>query len=218
MVEKKAPKVKINSKLNPKTNSKINTQPTEKSPEKLSEISPEKSSETPTEPTEKLIENTKIKKLLRTQYVIYPRFQFLLIAVNATLMLVSFAIIFFEASQTFSRFRHLGGVIQLSADHPYFKLIEFESSGMYASLILSFSLAILITSAVTLVISHRLAGPIVRLKSYFSEISKTGSVQSKLKFRDGDYFEDLPEVINSALDGLIKRKGRLDSDSEAERV
>lgn len=153
------------------------------------------------------------KKFLRMNFLIYPRFQFLLIIVNTILIFVSFAITLYAASRTFSRFHAMGNLIRLPPDHPYFKLIEFESNGLYSSLMIAFILAILLTSLTTLLISHRLAGPIVRLRGYFAEIAKTGVVKSGLRFREGDFFEDLPSVVNGALEKLAPVEQR-DHDSK----
>jgi len=152
------------------------------------------------------------KNQFRVKLIIYPRFQYLLIGINWVLIIGTFIITCYEASRTFSKFNAMGAMIQLPSDHPYFKLIEFESNGMYSSLIISFLLAILITGITTVLISHRLAGPIVRLKGYFGEIAKTGAVTYPLKFRDGDYFEDLPSIINLALEELSEAKLEAKSD------
>ena len=51
------------------------------------------------------------------------------------------------------------------------------------------------------VISHRLAGPLVRLRRFFQVIADTGQV-TNLSFRKGDYLSDLPPLVNKALGRL----------------
>ena len=53
----------------------------------------------------------------------------------------------------------------------------------------------------TIVISHRLSGPIYRLKKYFSDISNEG-YKEPLSFREGDYYSDLPDVVNKGIDKI----------------
>lgn len=49
-------------------------------------------------------------------------------------------------------------------------------------------------------ISHRIFGPIFKIKKYMGEVREQG-VQYPLSFRDNDYYQGLPEVINGALEG-----------------
>jgi len=62
------------------------------------------------------------------------------------------------------------------------------------------------SALVMLVVSNRLAGPIVRLRRYFGDIAiKTDNVPP-LSFRKGDFFGDLPEVVNRAVQALQTKK------------
>ena len=138
----------------------------------------------------------------RKKILIYPQFQLLIVGVNAFLMIVGFILNSFEITRAISRFKELGKTIQLNPDHSFFKLIEVQSANLYSSLILSFLFMLGLSGFITLVLSHRLAGPIVRLKSYLKEIASTGAVPAKLQFRKGDYFWDIPEVVNEAFDAV----------------
>ena len=142
------------------------------------------------------------KLIKRKKILIYPRFQLLLIGVNILVTACTFGITIFQASQTFSRFQELGKMVQLPQDHSFFNLIEFQASTLHSKMIVSFFISIVLSAIMTLVISHRLSGPIVRLKSYFSEIAEKKGLSSQLHFRKGDFFADLPEVINRALQSL----------------
>ena len=141
----------------------------------------------------------------RKKILVYPRLQILLVIVNAALAVCAFGFSMYEAFVTLSRFRKMGEIIHLDADHPYFQLIDFQAHSLYVNLIFAFFVSLIVSALVTLMISHRLSGPIVRLKSYFRRISETQRVEEALKFRKGDFFEDLPGVVNDALSALNKK-------------
>lgn len=50
-------------------------------------------------------------------------------------------------------------------------------------------------------ISHRIVGPLYKLKKYLSGI-RQGTSSGKLVFRKGDNFQDLAEVVNETFEGI----------------
>ena len=66
-------------------------------------------------------------------------------------------------------------------------------------LIVATVISLTATSLFTLFLSHRIAGPIYRLVSFFSTTAATASIPETLRFRASDYFQELPPVINQAL-------------------
>ena len=53
----------------------------------------------------------------------------------------------------------------------------------------------------TISLTHRMAGPIIRLRGHIRSIAN-GEDVSPLTFRDGDFFSDLPELFNQMVDRL----------------
>ena len=51
----------------------------------------------------------------------------------------------------------------------------------------------------TVALTHRMAGPIVRLRSHIRSIAE-GEEVAPLKFRDGDFFRDLPPLFNEMIE------------------
>ena len=143
-------------------------------------------------------------KQLRTKFLIYPQFQLLIIGVNSLITLGIFGIVFLQTYFTFDHFKQIGEQLHLPSDNPYFQLIEIQTSKIYFALTVATTIGILISGAFMLLLSHRLAGPIVRLKSYFSSIKKGGAVK-KLKFRKGDFFAHLPDKINRGLEVFTQK-------------
>jgi hypothetical protein len=86
--------------------------------------------------------------------------------------------------------------------------VNYHTEQFYRNLGLGFAIGILASSVLTLILSHRLAGPIVRLKKFFEALGQKGDSPSTLQFRKMDFFSDLPPVINHSLEELQKRKSK----------
>lgn len=139
------------------------------------------------------------------RFLIYPRFQLMLIVSNITITLLASASTYFFIYNEFKHFYELGEKIKIATDHPYFKMIRLQEHRIILALMSSFGIAVLISTLATMVISHRLAGPIYKTRKYFETILSTGDVKFGLSFRRGDFFSDLPLIINKAIDLLLKR-------------
>lgn len=50
-------------------------------------------------------------------------------------------------------------------------------------------------------LTHRVAGPLYKLRTFFSAI-RDGQDNGKLRFREGDYFQEIAEGYNEALERL----------------
>jgi hypothetical protein len=72
-------------------------------------------------------------------------------------------------------------------------------------MVVSLGVAVGTTGVFTLILTHKMAGPLMRLKGFFGDVAKTSEFPEALRFRDGDYFQDLPPAINGAF-GALKKK------------
>ncbi|MFK7819030.1 MAG: hypothetical protein AB8G99_09940 [Planctomycetaceae bacterium] len=68
----------------------------------------------------------------------------------------------------------------------------------------------------TVALTHRMAGPIVRLRGHIRSISD-GEDVPPLKFRDGDFFSDVPDMFNNMMD-VVTRNDRDNLDQLLERA
>jgi hypothetical protein len=93
----------------------------------------------------------------------------------------------------------------LPAQNVFNQMLSLQLRSLLINLSLALAASLVITAVCTLLISHRLAGPIIRLKKVFSEIEKNGDFPEPVRFRQGDYFEDLPPMINQAFLALRKK-------------
>lgn len=139
------------------------------------------------------------KRKLRN-FLIYPKFQLSLLGIQSAVMAVTFGLMQIENSAAFTRLESMGSAAGLSPNHPYFQFVHGQSGTFFSHTLLVFIVGLILSSAVTLYLSFRLAGPIYRLRGYLQLIEKNGaSGVAPLTFRKGDFYSDLPPIVNGAL-------------------
>ena len=74
-------------------------------------------------------------------------------------------------------------------------------------LILAAALGLGLVVAVGLHLSHQIAGPIYRLKQSMIRVS-AGELDFTIRFRKGDYLNDIPDIFNEMLASLKNRTAR----------
>jgi hypothetical protein len=137
---------------------------------------------------------------LRKRFLIYPRFQVTLIAVNTAILGLAFVGVGIQISRSFQQIRDMGAAAGMAPDHAYFKFLAFQTQMLHSQLMGAFVIGFLISLVFSLFFSHRLAGPIVRLVSYLSDATKSAEKPlAPLKFRKHDFFLEIPPLVNAAL-------------------
>ena len=141
----------------------------------------------------------------RYKLLVYPKFQLTLLGANTIVLGGIYALVATQTFRFFHELRETGMSIKLAADHPYFRFVDMESGKMSSYLLIAFLVGMLISSIASLWLSQRLAGPIVRMRGFFQKIHQ-GQADEELKFRKGDFFGELPGVVNQALRSLRKNQ------------
>jgi hypothetical protein len=138
----------------------------------------------------------------RKKLLIYPKFQIPLIVLNILIFFSVTALQLIFSHKAFSNFKELGETAGFDAQHPYFAFIErYEAEFMQYALI-GAGVGFICFIIANLILSHKISGPICRLKSFFSGLEK--NKKPNLAFRKNDFFSDLPEVINTAIERVSK--------------
>lgn len=149
------------------------------------------------------------KSRSRRGWLIYPRFQLTLVAMNTGVLLAVFAVLSIQLNRAFGQLRQSGIDLNLGESHPYFKFLTLQAQTVVTYLGWGFVLATVISSLGILMISHRLAGPIVRLNGYLKRISDEGPrAVTPLKFRKGDFFSELAGSVNQAFSRVLQEIAR----------
>jgi signal transduction histidine kinase len=104
----------------------------------------------------------------------------------------------------FWKLKKLGQAIALEPDHIYFRFLEGQSEQMFLIFLICSFVAILLVFILGLMLSHKIAGPIHRLKMYMTDMSQ-GQELGDLSFRKGDYFLELPPIVNQFVKAVRKK-------------
>ena len=150
-------------------------------------------------------EGTWTMKKMRLKWVVFPRFQLALVLMNAAIMICAFGFSGIQVFRSFENLKKMGAGVGLAPSHPYFGFLTLQCHTVISYLAVAFIISLVLCTVVTLYVSNRLAGPIVRLRSHFREIAEGRPVQP-LHFRKGDFFADLPPIVNEALRSLENNK------------
>lgn len=139
-------------------------------------------------------------KSVRKKLFIYPGFQLKILIFNLFIMIAVASAIAFFIHRSFIDLRGQGVVAHLPPENPYFAFMGYQERLVMNYLAIGLVIASIFSSLGILILSHRLAGPIVRLRSYLILIeSEPWRINQPLAFRKGDFFSDLPAKVNGAL-------------------
>jgi len=141
----------------------------------------------------------------KKKYLVYPKFQMTLILLNSVVTLVLFVMTSLLVVRSNLFLENVVRQAKLPAQDVFIQILDQQLRSLMGYMGLTVFIAVTITGLLTLLISHKLAGPMIKLRRYFSEIEKNGNVNEELRFRESDFFQDLPPTINRALHSL-KRK------------
>lgn len=134
---------------------------------------------------------------------INPKFQISLIGKALIIGFFNLAISLTAVEVTFNQFRAQGVAMNLPAGSYYFKFVESQHWTLFL-VILAVGLVSLFTVLVWgMVLSHRIAGPLHRLKTHALDVSQ-GKTEQDVAFRRKDYFLDVAEAYNKIMESYRK--------------
>ena len=92
----------------------------------------------------------------------------------------------------------LGLEIGLPADHVFFTFIASQKSSMTSVFVVTSLFVAIYLFVFGLLYSHRIAGPIYRLQQDLKGFT-AGKPLRRIKFRKGDYFQELANAVNDQV-------------------
>lgn len=135
----------------------------------------------------------------RKKVLIHPKFQLLLLGVNLGVMLIFAAIVWATVQNTLLDLKPAASLSGQEIDF-YKRYLDYQAHSFQNAILISTMAGLMISGGVTLIISHRIAGPMVRLRNFFRILAtRTSGPPLKLEFREGDYFTDIPPLVNEAI-------------------
>ena len=131
----------------------------------------------------------------RKVLLINPRFQFQFMAWMGGLAILVVLVMQAAHAWFFYNLRAQAAMAGLPADHVFYRFIQDRQLEMSVITGITFFVVLTLVSVIGIVLSHKIAGPMYRLKKHFDEIAETGKPRP-FNFREGDYFQEIPEAYN----------------------
>lgn len=130
-------------------------------------------------------------------FFIYPQFQMRLIIIIMAISLLAPVIILVFQMFSFHQQIKNGQMMNLPETHPYFVFYqEFQDKSIFAFGV-AVTVSFLCAFFIGLVVSHRIAGPLVKLKRHMELVGEDPSQDKALQFREGDFFRELADAYNT---------------------
>ncbi len=133
------------------------------------------------------------------QILINKEFQMKFIVINGILITVMSLIYGISIKFFFNKFIALGKSAGLPADHVFFDFISKQSSEILLFFLLTYLIVLMIFLYASLKMSHKVAGPMYRLRLHLDEISQANGKLKEIKFRENDYFLEIQESFNRVV-------------------
>ncbi len=132
-----------------------------------------------------------------------PGFQGRLLGIALASVGITLVASLFQSWRLIWSIRKVAETAQLSPQNALYGFLDSQWNAMVTQLILGGGASVLICGALMLYVSHRMAGPIYRLRRTLTDIADTGQV-SEFNFRKGDFIEDLGPLLKRAFEQAAK--------------
>lgn len=141
-----------------------------------------------------------------SKFLINPKFQLGFLSYILGLAVVNFTIFYASFWVVFENFYKTGQAMNLPPRSFYFQFLNQQHSTLNTVFIIVGVVNTLILVFGGIALSHRVAGPLYRLKSHALSVSE-GKTDVDVKFRKYDYFQDLAEAYNVQMREYRKKVG-----------
>lgn len=138
---------------------------------------------------------------MRFNVLIGPKLQlrFLFIALACNLCVsAGFA---FASYRFINVFEQKALSVGLASNHFFFKFLADQQSLLYSLVAIGCVFSIVIVSISMLYFTHKIAGPVYRIKTDLARMLETNHYQN-IKVREGDELQDVVTLLNNVLEKL----------------
>ena len=140
-----------------------------------------------------------VKRFKRTHYIVDKNIQYRYVG-----LLLFYTVIFFILATLtvyFGGWRQL--IEKMSNVYPQARLVEIFNN-IYLRLLIGFFLLSIIAVISAVLVSHKIAGPLVRIKRALAGMI-AGDYDFSVKLRKGDQLQDVADQINTLAEKLKKK-------------
>lgn len=141
----------------------------------------------------------------RKKFLINPKFQIQFIMFMVFIAIIAGASMYLSCLYFFWKLNELGESFAIPLDNPFFQFISQQQEMMNKIVLVTFVILFIIIMIFGLLYSHRICGPIYRIKE---DIKNTPTLEEcqKLKFRKNDFFTDLADEFNRMIERFKEKK------------
>jgi hypothetical protein len=142
----------------------------------------------------------------RGRFLVMPAFQLKFMSYIICFAVFGIAVLYASNYFYFERLLTQGQELGLPPDHVYFEFVANQKSLLNMTF---FSVSVIVFGGLIiagLALSHKIAGPVYRIQSYLKAIRREGEPVRKLKFRDGDFFPEVADLVNGLVEHYEKRE------------
>ena len=145
-----------------------------------------------------------VSLLLREKkFLINNDFQIQFMVSVLLISICSMSVIYLANDYFFHSYMQRGEALNLPPDHPFFLMIHEQKKFMTNVFVVVACSISGIAGIWGLFYSHKIAGPLYRLNKYFTQAAVDSTpLNKKIYFRDGDFFQEVPESINKYIDSM----------------
>ncbi len=134
----------------------------------------------------------------RKNYLINPHFQLSFVLFSAITSLCGMGVFYLSIRYFFWTFKSLGKEVGIPENHIFFQFISDQSSKMNTIFLASAIVFFFISVIGSLLLSHKVAGPIYRITAHLKMAKETQELK-ELHFRKGDFFMELQDAFNDYI-------------------
>ncbi len=135
----------------------------------------------------------------RKKWLILPAFQLHFMNHLTILFAITIMIFIGHTFYYFQELRNLGFLAQLPPDHIYYSFIDSVAEKYLITSISALCIAGVLFYAFGVYYSNKIAGPIYRFTKSLDELQKDPKAKVSFKIRKDDYFKELSEKLEVAI-------------------
>ena len=150
---------------------------------------------------------TSAPKYKRRNYLINPEFQLRFMAYISMAVLAGLSVLYLSNLWYFELLLEQGYELGLDPEHPYYVFIADQRTLLHQTYAAVSAVVFLLLMSSALFLSHRIAGPVYRLKIQMRDIvAKNGNVDP-VYLRSKDFFPEVADEMNEMLAYLKENRG-----------
>lgn len=142
---------------------------------------------------------------MRLKLLVYPKFQVTIIAWMIGIAISTITLFYISNIILFNYYLQQGKTAGLPKDHVFFQFLRDQYTHMRWIFLGTSFLAFTLICLAGLILSNRVAGPLCRFRKHLDAIAEGKVKLSGIKFRTHDYFTELADSFNKAIETIEKK-------------